>query len=266
MRQRIQALACLALSLLLPACADMPAARSAARYKMASPAAEAGEEARGFPNDKDEDGRLAQASPPAAPGAPGATTVKGAPLTAGDAVSVRGPILIYTAQVSMSVYQVTASLAKVEAIARELGGFLAKRDDASITIRVPAATFDQAVTRIESVGDVLHKNVAAEDVTDEFHDLEIRLKSAKAVQTRLSELLAKATKVEDSLAIERELDRVSGEIERIEGRLKFLRDRAAFSTITVRFEAKSTDQLGDAPFKLPVGWLYEIYLSRLLNL
>jgi hypothetical protein len=241
-------------------------ASPAARFKMASPAADTSEEARGFPAGKDEDGRLAQASPPAPPGAPGATTVKGGPLTAGDAVSVRAPILIYTAQISMSVYQVTASLAKVEAIARELGGFLAKRDDASITIRVPAATFDDAVKRVESVGDVLHKNIAAEDVTDEFHDLEIRLKSAKAVQTRLSELLAKATKVEDSLAIERELDRVSGEIERIEGRLKFLRDRAAFSTITVRFEAKGTDQVGDAPFKLPVGWLYEIHLSRLLNL
>jgi hypothetical protein len=186
--------------------------------------------------------------------------------TAGDAVAVRAPILIYTAQVAMAVFEVNASLGRVEAIGRELGGFLAKRDDASITIRVPAAAFEEAIKRIEAVGDMLHRNVTAEDVTEEFRDLEVRLKSARAVQARLTELLAKAAKVEDSLAIERELDRVSGEIERIEGRMKFLRDRAAFSTITVRFQAKATEQVGEGSVRLPVPWLYDINLPRLLHL
>ncbi len=175
-------------------------------------------------------------------------------------------MLIYTAQITMAVFEVNTSLGRVEAIGRELGGFLAKRDDQSITIRVPAAVFQDAVKRIEGVGDMLHRNVVAEDVTEEFRDLEIRLKSARAVQARLTELLAKAVKVEESIAIERELDRVSGEIERIEGRIKFLKDRAAFSTITVRFEAKATEQVGNASVRLPVGWLNEINLPRLLRL
>jgi hypothetical protein len=143
---------------------------------------------------------------------------------------------------------------------------LAKRDDQSITIRVPAAAFEEAVRRIAGVGDMLHRNVTAEDVTEEYRDLEIRLKSARAVQARLTELLAKAAKVEDSLAIERELDRVSGEIERIEGRIKYLKDRAAFSTITVRFEPRPTEQVNAGTVRLPVPWLYEITLPRLLNL
>jgi hypothetical protein len=136
----------------------------------------------------------------------------------------------------------------------------------SVTIRVPVTVFEEAVKRVESVGDMLHRNVQAEDVTEEFRDLEIRLKSARAVQQRLTELLAKAVKVEESIAIERELDRVSGEIERVEGRMKYLRDRAAFSTITVRFEPKPKEHVGGGEVRLPVRWLYDLGLKRLLSL
>jgi len=219
------------------------------------------------------DQRLALADAPAAPPAPGSPAPRGAaPATAlpapgaGEAAASRAPILVYTAQITMAVFEVNASLARVEAIGRELGGFLAKRDDQAVTIRVPAAAFQEAVKRIEAVGDMLHRNVAAEDVTEEFRDLEVRLKSARAVQARLTELLAKAVKVEESIAIEHELDRVSGEIERIEGRIRFLRDRAAFSTITVRFEPKPVEQVGQSPARLPVPWLDDLNLPRLLRL
>src|SRR6185437_7426556 len=104
-----------------------------------------------------------------------------------------------------------------------------------------------------------------EDVTAEYVDLEVRLKSARAVQARLTELLTRAVEVEDSIAIEKELDRVSGEIERIEGRMKFLRDRAAFSTITVRFAPKRVEQVGTQRVRIPVPWLDDVNLPRLLK-
>jgi hypothetical protein len=245
-----------------PASAPSPAA-AAPPPPPPSPAFGGGREERDSTGDR----RLAMADTGglptgAAPGPPSSPSSR----NAGEAVAVRAPLLIYTAQITMAVFEVNASLTRVETIGRELGGFLAKRDDQSITIRVPAAAFQEAVKRVEGVGDMLHRNVTAEDVTEEFRDLEIRLKSARAVQARLTELLAKAVKVEESIAIERELDRVSGEIERIEGRAKFLRDRAAFSTLTVRFEAKATEQVGNASVRLPVGWLNEINLPRLLRL
>jgi hypothetical protein len=228
---------------------------------------------------EESDKRLAMAEPPApaaapsrpggapAPAQPAKPQSSGAPAASdASAVAVRAPMLIYTANITMAVFEVNASLGRVEAIGKELGGFLAKRDDTSVTIRVPAAAFEEAVKRIEGVGDMLHRNVQAEDVTEEFRDLEIRLKSARAVQQRLSELLAKAVKVEESIAIERELDRVSGEIERVEGRMKYLRDRAAFSTITVRFEPKAKEQVGAREVRLPVRWLYDLGLKRLLSL
>jgi hypothetical protein len=215
---------------------------------------------------------MAPPSPPAA--AQAMAPAKGAPadkeIRGGDKggeVSVpRAPMLIYTADLTMAVYDVGPNLAKVEELAKQLGGYLARRDDRAITIRVPATRFEEAVKRVEAVGDVLHRNVVAEDVTEEFRDLEVRLKSLHAVRDRLEQLLQKAQKVEESVTIERELDRVSGEIDRIEGRMKFLRDRAAFSTITVSFQPRRTEEVQRSTFHLPIPWLSELGLGRLMSL
>ena len=198
--------------------------------------------------------------PTITPGDPGAKS------SAGEIAAMRAPLLVYTAQITVAVFEVATSLAEVEAVGRDLGGFLARRDDNAITIRVPASRFDEAVKRLEKVGDVLHRNVTAEDVTEEFRDLDVRLKSAHAVQARLTDLLAKAQKVEESVLIERELDRVTGEIDRIEGRMKFLRDKATFSTITVTFSSKAKESLNQGPFRLPSPWLNQLGLGRLLQL
>jgi hypothetical protein len=204
----------------------------------------------------------AQGAPPPPPPPPGS----GKQGASSEVSVMRGPILIYTAQITMAVFEVNASLGQIEDLARELGGFLSRRDDTAITIRVPAAMFDAAIKRIEKAGDVLHRNVSAQDVTEEFRDVEIRLRNARAVRDRLEQLLAKANKVEESVLVERELERVSGEIERMEGRLKYLRDRAAFSTITVTFQPKRQEEHSRGPFRLPVPWLYQLGLSRLLSL
>jgi hypothetical protein len=183
-----------------------------------------------------------------------------------EAVAARAPLLIYTAQITMAVFEVNESLSKVEAIAKDLGGFLARRDDRAITIRVPVARFDEALRRIEEAGDMLHRNVAVEDVTEEYLDLEIRLRNARAVRDRLEKLLEKAATVEESVLLEKELGRVAGEIERLEGRMKYLRDRAAFSTITVTFQPRPRESIDPSGAKLPVDWLNNLGLARLLNL
>ena len=182
------------------------------------------------------------------------------------ASSAHAPMLVYTGHVQMAVYEVRNSLGEVETLARSLGGFLAKRDDRSIIIRIPASRFEDAMRRIEKLGDMISRDVQVEDVTEEFNDVDIRLKNARAVRDRLEQLLSKAAKVEESIQIERELERVALLIERLEGRMKFLKDRAAYSTITVTFTPRSAAELGKRPFNLPVPWLYEMGLGRLLAL
>jgi hypothetical protein len=111
---------------------------------------------------------------------------------------------------------------------------------------------------------VVHRNIEAQDVTDEFLDTEVRLKNARAMRDRLQQLLEKAA-VKDALEIEKELGRVTQEIERMEGRLKVLRDKIAYSTITVSFEPRSA-ALHTMPLRLPFGWLNELGLPHLLRL
>ncbi|AUX40131.1 hypothetical protein SOCE26_015280 [Sorangium cellulosum] len=204
--------------------------------------------------------------PPAAPAAPSGATPPPSPQATAATNAAPAPLLVYTAQIAMAVFEVGASLGKVEELARELGGFLARRDDRTITIRVPAARFDEALKRLDGLGDILQRNVVAEDVTEEFLDLGIRIRNARAVRDRLEKLLEKAAKVEESIQLERELARVSSELERLEGRLKYLRDRVAFSTLTVSFQPRSTETITPSGPRLPIDWLNELGLSRLLNL
>lgn len=208
------------------------------------------------------DAALAQSMP-----APTSTSASppSPPQSGAEAVQQRGPMLIYTATMNMAVFQVAEASKQVEQMARDAGGFLARRDDTSMVIRVPAEKFEDILKRIEKLGDVLHRNVVAEDVTEQYMDAEVRLKNARAVRDRLQELLAKATKVEDSLAIEKELTRIGNEIETLEGKLKYLRDRARYSTITVSFQPKQSDNVRPS-VRLPVDWLNQLGLGRLLSL
>jgi hypothetical protein len=166
----------------------------------------------------------------------------------------------------MAVFDVNPGLKAVETAARELGGFLARQTNNTITVRIPAARFHEALARMEKLGDVTARDIQAEDVTAEYLDLELRIKSARSVRERLEQLLGRASKVEESIAIERELERVMAEIERMEGRLKYLRDRAQFSTISVTFAARPKELVAKDTFRLPFPWLDQLGLGRLLEL
>lgn len=178
----------------------------------------------------------------------------------------RAPILIYKADFTLAVYEVQKSVDAVQALAEKGGGYLARRDDTSITIRVPAGAFQSVVADIGKLGDVLNRNVTSEDVTAEYRDLEVQLSNALAMRERFAKLLEKAVKVDEALQIEKELGRVTEEIERIKGRLKLLSDLAQYSTITVRFSPHAAQQVQQGPFILPLPWLDDLGLPRLLQL
>ena len=173
-------------------------------------------------------------------------------------------MLIYTANLTMAVYQVASGIEAVEQIGREIGGYLATRTDREIVLRVPRARFEDAIKKIEAVGDVVHRDIQAQDVTDEFLDTEVRLKNARAMRDRLQTLLERAP-VKEALEIEKELGRVTQQIEQMEGRLKGLRDKIAYSTITVTFDARAAS-LHTMPLRLPFAWLNQLGLPHLLRL
>ncbi len=109
-----------------------------------------------------------------------------------------------------------------------------------LVIRVPAEYFDKLVDDI-SVGvekfDV--KNIDVSDVTEEFLDIQARLKTKKELEQRYHDLLKKALRVSEILEIEREIGDLRADIESIEGRLKYLSDRVGYSTLTVSYYKKT---------------------------
>jgi hypothetical protein len=103
-------------------------------------------------------------------------------------------------------------------------------------IRIPAVSFDVLVQQLESLGvEVKNKSVQTTDVTEEFIDNEARIKTKKELEIRYREILKQAKAVSDILSIESQLNQVRSDIESMEGRLKFLQNQVAYSTLNFTF-------------------------------
>lgn len=152
-------------------------------------------------------------------------------------------LIIRTGNASVEVSKLEPAIEAVHKLATSLGGYVANSSlqtgenqirSATIELKFPVANFDKVVQGLKPIGDVESVNVMAEDVTEEFVDISARVANARKLEERLIALLANRTgKLEEVLAVERELARVREEIERYEGRVRFLKTRAAVSTFTV---------------------------------
>ncbi|SFM41890.1 DUF4349 domain-containing protein [Methanolobus profundi] len=102
-----------------------------------------------------------------------------------------------------------------------------------ITVRVPESEYPSFLEEVAGLGEVTSKSVNSQDVTEEYIDVSARLDNLERQETRLQEILNMTETVDDVLAVEKELERVRGEIESLTGRLNYLDDRTEFSTITI---------------------------------
>ncbi len=162
--------------------------------------------------------------------------------TAGTA-DVAPSMVIRTGYAAVEVDSLELAVAALRLAAQRVGGYVANatvtagRDQhrtAMLEVKVPAARFDDLVAGLRPLGRVESVNVTAEDVGEEFVDVTARITNARRLEERLIDLLATRTgKLQDVLNVERELARVREEIERHEGRLRFLKTRAALSTLSV---------------------------------
>jgi hypothetical protein len=103
-----------------------------------------------------------------------------------------------------------------------------------ITVRVPESEYSSFLENVGELGEVTRESVSAQDVTEEYIDVSARLDNLERQEARLQEILNMTETVEDVLAVEKELERVRGEIESLTGRLNYLDDRIEFSTINIR--------------------------------
>ena len=149
--------------------------------------------------------------------------------------------VISTAVISVQVDDVPSATARVRGIAESLGGFVQRMSssgdgtdqNATVVIRVPQEQFFPALEGVEALGKMLAQDVGQEDVSEQLVDLNARLRSFQREEQSLLVLLGRANEVSEILAVERELNRVRLEIEKLQGRLDFLERQVALATISV---------------------------------
>lgn len=116
------------------------------------------------------------------------------------------------------------------------------RTENSLIVRIPADKADSLITVIESnASKIDYKSIDVQDVTEQFIDLDTRVRTKKEVETRYRELLARATSVEEMLKIEEQIGNIRTEIESAEGRLRYLSNQVQYSTLNVTFYEKNSD-------------------------
>jgi hypothetical protein len=155
----------------------------------------------------------------------------------------------------------------IERLTTQAGGFvadtrLAQEDGevsrATYVLRLPAEGLDGALGSIRALGKVVSERLTAEDVTEQYADLEARLANAKAAEARLVRLLADRTAaLADVLQVERELTRVRENVEVIEGKLRFLARRVDLATLTVNLRMESRYVAAPEPTfggRLTIAW------------
>ena len=156
--------------------------------------------------------------------------------------------IIRNADLSLEVNSTLESQQKVTAIAESLGGFVVtseskqrenadpsqKSVDIKLVVRIPSNQFNSALSQIEKLAtNLTQRNVTGQDVTEEFIDLEARIKTQKALELQFLEIMKQANKVADALEVHRQVAEVRTEIEQLEGRKRFLENQSSLSTIAV---------------------------------
>lgn len=152
-------------------------------------------------------------------------------------------MIIRTATASIEVDSLQPAIAQLRALAARVGGYVANSNvetgknqlpEAEIELKIPAVRFDEALSGLHPIGKLESVDVEAEDIGEEFVDVNARMENARRLEKRLVDLLATRTgKLKDVLDVEQSLARVREDIERYEGRVRYLRAHTTVSTLTV---------------------------------
>ncbi len=152
-------------------------------------------------------------------------------------------MIIRSGTMSMEVDSYNDTEAKIKNIVNNYNGYLTNstsklntegKKQGSITIRVASDKFDAMIDELSKVGKVMNQNISGKDVTEEYMDAEARLKTQRELESRLLKILAEKTaRLTDLVEVEQKLANVRENIEKTEGRMRYLRDQASYSTLTV---------------------------------
>ena len=227
---------------------DVTVPREIAKSEAAASGSGAGEAKLDFVNASKS---RAPSSPPASGRADAVVSISNADQAeiVNPAAIVAPTMVIRNGAASIQVDSLEIAIKALQQLAISMGGFVGNTTltsgaytvrSAALELKLPAARYEAAVGSLAPIGKIESQTSTAEDVGEEFVDVTARQNNAHKLEERLIALLATRTgKLEDVLAVERELARVREEIERYEGRLRSLKSHVATSTLTVTIHEKA---------------------------
>lgn len=218
--------------------------QSAAAEPSAPPGGSAPAESSGYATKSD---AARPASAPARAGTQTAADTSTVPLADADGSRSAGEAfnrkIIRNAEIALEVEEPAPAQQRISSVAESNGGFIVTSEikqsgstytTVTITMRVPADRFGAAVEAIRTGGGtVLREKITGQDVTEEFIDLEARIRTKVALEQQFLEIMKQAKTVSDALEVQTQIANVRTEIERLEGRKRFLENQSSLSTITV---------------------------------
>ena len=164
-------------------------------------------------------------------------------------------LVIENADLAIVVKDPKARMKEISDLAKEMGGFVVSSNlyqdtstgkevpQANIVIRVPSEKLDEALAKIKAGAiDVPRENRSGQDVTSQYVDLQAQLTAKQAAEKKLLEIMDKATRAEDVLAVYIQVQTVQTEIEQLKGQIKYLEESAALSAISVQLIAEESTQ------------------------
>lgn len=160
-------------------------------------------------------------------------------------------IMIYDAYIRLDPkYEFDSTISHLTNIAKKYNGFILNYYQTRAVLRIPPDKLNIAMEEISTLGSVSQQSMAGNDITNEYHDLKLKLDNLEKTRDRYLEILKKADSVPTILEIEKELERVRNAIELIKGQLKRYAHLIEFSNLTIDLEAKDTVKPG------PIGWIF----------
>ena len=203
---------------------------------------------------KEVEAKLIVEAKPAAPAPPAASALARPPVSPQQPAQLisQRRIIIRTVNISIVVDDIQDAIDRIARMADQSGGWMVSSDHSlkhagSVSVRVPATDLDSIVETLRALAtDVKSEVSSSQDVTDEYFDLQSRLKNQRATESALIRLLDRAENVQHALEVQRELTNIQENIERILGRVKLLEETSAYSLITVHLSLAPASMTVDA--------------------
>ena len=195
-------------------------------------------------------------------------------------------LVIFTANMDVNVTSVRGAIQDLQGIAYALGGYVSdsyvnpipagsmtdkgilarQAFDASVTLRIPSASFNDALNRIGSLGDVISMTTSSRDVTDQYVDLQARMKNLENVLEQYKNILKGASKTSDILDIQSRIDNIQEQIERLKAQVAQTEKQASFAFITVHLTEPFVIKTDEKPIDKPERDTLEKAVADVINM